>query len=418
MTSGGVISGTPTTSGTSSFTVQVTDSQTPADTATKALSITITSGGGTSATYQFASSDGESSTTSTSYTNKTTMTFTPNSSDDWIIFAFAEFKESSTSYRAGVQFAIDAAVAQDSDVAPKDTTDYQSFMGMKVVTLPAASHTFSIDYKTSNAGGTAYIRNARIVAVRKVALELYSNDGGDTGSDLTTTETDYASVSFTPPSTSDYLFIYSAEWNAATTSYNTVIEGGFYNGTQYYFDTTTVTSSDANNWYTFVGQKTANCSAGVQVTATVKAYKQSGSSAVHHIKHARAAAFNLNTGRFSNFQMQRDDNETTTSSTSWQQKITKSISVSTAQDWLVLCTFRLGNSSTSYSSESQVQLDNTTTMANPMRRPQATTDYFQCGCFDVRNLGVGTRVFDHDYRTSNSSGTAKCTKSHFIALPL
>jgi hypothetical protein len=46
LSSGGVISGTPSATGTSSFTVQVTDSQSPADTATRALSITITSGGG------------------------------------------------------------------------------------------------------------------------------------------------------------------------------------------------------------------------------------------------------------------------------------------------------------------------------------------------------------------------------------
>ncbi len=37
----GVISGTPTTAGISNFTVQVTDAQSPADTATKSLSITI-----------------------------------------------------------------------------------------------------------------------------------------------------------------------------------------------------------------------------------------------------------------------------------------------------------------------------------------------------------------------------------------
>jgi hypothetical protein len=41
MASNGVVSGTPTTSGTSSFTVQATDSGSPAQTATKALSITI-----------------------------------------------------------------------------------------------------------------------------------------------------------------------------------------------------------------------------------------------------------------------------------------------------------------------------------------------------------------------------------------
>nr|WP_284694742.1 Ig domain-containing protein [Geomonas sp. Red32] len=39
--SSGVISGSPTTAGTSTFTVQVTDSSSPAQTATKSLSIQV-----------------------------------------------------------------------------------------------------------------------------------------------------------------------------------------------------------------------------------------------------------------------------------------------------------------------------------------------------------------------------------------
>src|SRR5207244_3476712 len=41
LSSGGQISGTPTTTGTSNFTVQVTDSSTPVQTATRTLSLTI-----------------------------------------------------------------------------------------------------------------------------------------------------------------------------------------------------------------------------------------------------------------------------------------------------------------------------------------------------------------------------------------
>ena len=48
--SSGAISGTPSTAGTTTFTVQVTDSATPAGSATKSLSITIGSGGGTGCT--------------------------------------------------------------------------------------------------------------------------------------------------------------------------------------------------------------------------------------------------------------------------------------------------------------------------------------------------------------------------------
>jgi len=412
----GAITGTPTASGTSNFTARVTDNVSA--TATKALSIAIASGG-TSATYQFIASDSESNTTSTNWVNKATMTFTPNTADDWVILGFAEFKESTTSYRDQIQLTVDGTVIQASDVAPKATTDYQSFSGLKLVNLSAASHTFNIDYKTSNASGTAYIRRARIVAVKKTTLELYSADGGDSGSDLTTTETTYASVSFTPSATADYEFIWSAEWTTNTTAYNTVVIGGFNDGTNSYSsDISTVTSNNTSNYYTFLGNKTVNLASGVQVTAQVRAYKQSGSTGTHHIRRAHLAVFNITTGRFANFLMARDDNETTTTSTTFQQKTTASKSISTAADWLVIDTFRVGNSSTSYSSEGQVQLDNSTTMANPMRSPQSTGDYIQNSCIDVRNLSTGTRVFDQDYRTSNSSGTAKCKNGHFIALPL
>ena len=230
----------------------MTDSQLPTHaTNDKALSIVI-GAGGTSATYQFTASDSEASTTSTSYANKATMTFTPSASDSWIVFGFAEIKNSSTSYQTSVQLTIDGAVAEDSSIAPKNNTDYQSFTAMKVVTLSAASHTFNLDYKTSSASGTAYVRNVRIVAVRKSALELYSGDGGDTGSDLTTTLTTYATTTWTPPASSDYLLIWGAQFTANTTGYSTTVTGDFNANT---LDQTSVFANNTSNYYTFLAVK-------------------------------------------------------------------------------------------------------------------------------------------------------------------
>ena len=119
------------------------------------------------------------------------------------------------------------------------------------------------------------------------------------------------------------------------------------------------------------------------------------------------AAFNLGTGRFSAFQSARDDVEATTTSTTYQQKLTKSWTVGTAGNWLVLCTWRLTGTSTSYSAEARMQLDNATTDCNPLRRIQNTGDYLETGGIDVRNLAAGTRTFDVDYRSKSTSGTAK-----------
>ena len=169
--SSGTISGTPTASGTSNFTVRVTDSQGTPDTDDQALSIIVT-GGAANSTYEFIASDTESTTTSTSYQNKASLVFTPSTSDTWMIFGFAEYKGSSTSYSVLVRLTVDGTTEGDLTVEPNDTSDYQTFMTMKTATLSAAQHTINIDYRSENSGATARVRNVRIVAIPKAALEM------------------------------------------------------------------------------------------------------------------------------------------------------------------------------------------------------------------------------------------------------
>ncbi len=84
----------------------------------------------------------------------------------------------------------------------------------------------------------------------------------------------------------------------------------------------------------------------------------------------------------------------------------------------MLASFRLADTSTSFNAEGRVQVDNTTTSAQPLRRPQDTTDYMNAGSVDVRNLGAASHFVDVDYRSSNGSGTAKIRYVHVVALPL
>lgn len=342
------------------------------------------------------------------------MTFTPNASDDWVILGFAELKNSSASYQTKVQITVDGAVAQDTSIAPKNNTDYLSFMGAKLMTLSAASHTFNVDYATSNASGTAYARNVRIVALRKSGLEWWSADEGDAGHDLTTTMTSYVSTNWTPAAGGDYLLIGSAAFNGNTTSYATTLNLMF-NGTS--LDDCTVTCANAANWHTFMFFKTAWADAGVQQTLGISAAKASGSSAVHHMKRGRVIAIRLTDGRYSGFQYVRSATEQTTTSTAWVQAGTKSFTA-TAGNWLFVATWRNRATNLSYSVEAQQQLDNTATEANPMMRPQATSDYMNAGCIDVRNLAAGTRVVDVDFRSKNASGSAKIKDIFWVGLPL
>jgi len=369
---------------------------------------------GAEPTYQFAASDSEATTTSTNYTNKATLSFTPGISDTWVIMGFAELKNSSTSRLTSAQLTIDGAVAQDTTLAPKNNTDYQSFVGMKAVTLSAAAHTINIDYKTSASAGTAYIRYARIVAIRQASLLINTADEGDTGHDVTTTMTDYVTTTFTPATGGDYLLIWSTAMNGNTTSYNTNIEARL-NGTAQ--DTCSVRNNNTSNYVTFLSVQMANLAASSQ-TISLAASKASGSSATHHVKRSRVTAIRLSGSRFTGYQSNSADSESTTTSTTFQNKLTKSWTPSAAGNWLVLTSFRITNSSTSYSTEGQVTVDDSTTSAQPLKRIQATTDYLPMGSVDVRNLTAAAHHMDVNYRSANASGTAKIKYVRFVGLPL
>jgi len=406
----GAITGTPTASGTSSFTAKATD--TVSASATKALSIVVTAS--SEPVYQFAASDTEASTTATTYQTKTTLTFTPQTSDTWVILAFAEFKEDSSSWYTNVRMTVDGTTEADMGVAGNMTGDYRTFGASKVATLSAASHTILLTYCTSRTYNTAYIRNARIVAIKKAALETWTA-AADTATALTTTMTNYASTTFTPATAGDYLLIYSAELYGNTTSYYTEAQAKL--GGTVLDDCISTSHVDSGNYWPYVSFKMANLPASAQ-TVAIAAAKQSGSSATHNIRRARVTAIRLSGSRFAGYQSAISDTESTTALTAFQNKLTQSWSVSTAGNWLMLTSFRLANSSTSYGAEAQVQIDNATTSANPSAFSQVTSDYIYGGSMDVRNLATGTRMVDVDYRSSNTSGTAKIRYVHFVALPL
>ena len=409
LSSGGVISGTPTTAGTSNFTVRVTDSQTPADTADKALSIAIL---GAPNTYEFVANDSEVSTTSTSWQTRTTLTFTPPQADTWVILGFAEYKGSSTSYDTKVRMVVDGTTRSDVVKRTNNSSDYVSFVTSYVTDLSAAAHTVTIDYCSSGTSNTARLRNARIMAIRKAALEM-ANAAAESTVALTTTMTNYVTLQFTPATAGEYLLVWTAEFSA-NTSYSTEVHA-LYNGAT--ADDTYYRPRANTDYVTFSSFAVRTCAASQQ-TLNIAAAKQSGSTATHNIRRCRVAAIRLSNGRFAGYQSAADDTKSTTTSTAFQQKLSKSWSVGTTANWLVLSSGQVTGSSTNQSTEARVQLDDATTMGQPMRRPRATSDNLGIGCVDVRNLSAGTRRVDVDWRSTNTNATAGILYVHVIALPL
>ena len=116
---------------------------------------------------EYAESEGLSTTTSTSWQDKATLTFTPPSNGDYLVIATANYRGSSTSYDVYVQLTQDGTTITSSNGRPGSgtTANYYTFGVMRKVTLDASQHSFTIQYRSSSASGTAGVNYAHIVLI-------------------------------------------------------------------------------------------------------------------------------------------------------------------------------------------------------------------------------------------------------------
>lgn len=124
--------------------------------------ITYISSGVGQPQISYNSSSSESSTTSTSWTQKVRLTFTANAAD-YLIQWYAEVKSSSV--LADAKFQIQEDDTTTHGYAEWDRTGWFPVSGFVKTTLTATSHNFDIDYATSNSSKSISIRNARISAM-------------------------------------------------------------------------------------------------------------------------------------------------------------------------------------------------------------------------------------------------------------
>lgn len=156
----------------------------------------------------------DSTTTSTAYTTIGSISITPDTTEDWIIFSHAEVTNSNTSNLDYVSLNIGNTVLSESVTRTYLTSGYLPATAIKTQTLTAnTSYTFSIQMKTN--GGTMTYRNAHLYAIPKSQFPDLQQVTQNTESTCTTctsaSPTDKATLTFTPPSTADYLLIGNGE---------------------------------------------------------------------------------------------------------------------------------------------------------------------------------------------------------------
>jgi hypothetical protein len=403
----GAISGTwAVGSGTWSFTVRVSDSGSPSVSCEKALAIRCAS------TYTFAAADAETSTTGTAYSRKTSLTLTPAFADDWVIFGFCEFRCPDPSCASFVQLFVDGEGQGQNTRKPVDPADYMPFVTVCVKNLTATQHSIQLMYR---AGGSApaYVRNARICAMRRADLEFWSVTR-DNAVALNSVLQDVVSLNWTPAATGNYLVISTAEVNA-TTAVSTDLQT-VYNGVVN--DEGIIRAADNGDFTTFMSfNYLAAAPAGVPIAHKIAARKMATDSVNHYVRRARILALRLTASRF------RDTAagyalEQNTTQTTFQQCLTTSWTNSHGGNWLMLSGARVSNSSTSYQTEVRAQMNDSLTCGSQLMKPKHVTDLLNYSSIDVRgNLTAAPRL-DMDWRTTNSAGVAKVKRLRFYALPL
>jgi len=410
----GVISGTPTETGSFPITVKVEDSQEPPASDTQEFGFgvdRIESGDG----YAFAQSAYESSFDDTYFHTKVTLDWTPDAVDDWVIIASGEVY-------GGVTWAdvLTSMVLDGSDEfartfhRPAGYEDWFRFTSIyEVENLSASRHTIDYKFRVMHEDGTAKCRNVVIMALRKADLEIHYGSAYDSGNTtLTDDYATYASTTFTPDTAGDYLLCFSCE-HIAKTDYSNYIQAKV--------DSTVLDQSEIRqrrytDTYSWASFKIVNLDA-TQHTVKLDAKKEPGGTASHVIRRVRVMAIRLTGSRLSDYASEVSDSESSTSQTTYQQKLTKTWNNPVdGSDWLFLVSGDIKGTSDAVPTDVRAQLNNTTTFLEQSREEHYTADWLNFAGLGVATLSSGNNTVDVDYRTGDAAQTAYIKYVHFNAI--
>ncbi|MFA5061226.1 MAG: hypothetical protein WC494_02835 [Candidatus Pacearchaeota archaeon] len=303
----------------------------------------------------YAESIGQSTTTSTSYQDKTTLTFTPEPNSTYLILASWLVQESSASYSVYSKLTRTTGVVKDFNeliYMPKDTTDYISGGAIGIDTFGSSpgSQTYKIQYRSSSSSGTARIKEAKIFAIR-LSDEDYYNESEGRDTTTSTSFVDKNPLTFTPDSAGDYIIIASATGDGSGTNRDFSIQLEI-DGTGY--STSNLEPVNAANRYMWATIKRVSLDSSSH-TIKIKYFAESPSTA--GIADARVVA--LRADDFRNNYYAETEARATTTSTTYQNRVTLT-QTPQASDYLVIASSGIDGVDTGSSAYTQLVKSGTT----------------------------------------------------------
>lgn len=269
----------------------------------------------------YAESLGEDTTTSATYGDKATVTFTPDASSDYYIFWSCLVIGDSTSEDAYTRLynSTDAVVLAEQNQEHRTTggTPYRASHGIAKYTSGGspASTSFKIQYRSEVGGTSTRIKEARVLVVKAHADDEYA----EYLSAETTTSNSYVDTScaltFTPATTGDYLIFSSADLKSSSSGDNYFLK--LVDPASAAIGEMSCVNRDATNfnpWATMVRQNLTNSS------KTFKLQWHRTAAGTLTLQNQRILALRLDT--FDNEYYAEDRTRATTTNTSYVTDVT------------------------------------------------------------------------------------------------
>jgi len=173
---------------------------------------------------EYAESEALSTTTSTSWQDKVTLSFTPATIGDYLILAAANYQGSQTTYDTRIRLVQDSTAVHAETVGRPGTgttANCYTFGVFRRVSLNASAHNFTIQYCTSGVPAVAGVNYAHILAMRLSQFEnsSYAESEGESSPAAANTWYDKVTNSYTADAAS-YLMMGSAAYRSGSTSYS------------------------------------------------------------------------------------------------------------------------------------------------------------------------------------------------------
>jgi len=355
----------------------------------------------------------QSTTTQTSYQDKVTLTFTPDDSSTYMILGTWLLQGSSTSYQAKAKLTRTTGTAKDFGeqiYQPKDNTDYISgaCLGIDTFGTSPGSQTYKIQFCSNNAGGTARIKEARIIAIKLVSADQYAQSE----SRSTTTSTSYqdkTTLTFTPESQGDYIIIATAILDGSSASYDFKCQLLVGAATYSITNIETVGAANRYSWGSFVR---LNLSASSQ---TIKIQYCSESGATAGIANARIVV--LRADQFENNYYAESNTRSTTTSTSYQDKTTLT-QTPQAQDHLVIGCAGADGSSGSYSTYAQLIEGGAGYGEMLIETKDTSNRHYPYFMMYKKTLSATSTTWKIQYKSENTGATAGIQDARIIVIQL